>query len=256
MTVGGGRLTLRIEDAGARLNLNALVPTGVPEAEARPSEEAEEFLVAFIDKILDELVLKTEQRLYDSREMARNLLDYMDADDVAIGGRDENEYYLRQDPPYTAANRPLLSVEEIALVEGFDVQIAEAMRPYVTVHPLLGDQGINVNTAPPHVLALLYQGPSGDRQLSDEDTVRDILQIRDQDKIVCTATQTVPDLCVGLAEAGLGNGSIYPETTLPMDSSVFLIHSEAQVDDVVRTVEAVIDVTEREEPRLLSWRSL
>jgi hypothetical protein len=41
-----------------------------------------------------------------------------------------------------------------------------------------------------------------------------------------------------------------------MDSTVFLITSEARFDEVVRSIEAVIDVTDREEPRLLSWRSL
>jgi len=251
-----GKLTLRIEDAGARLNLNALVPTGVTEAEAAASDEAEEFMVAFMEKILDELELKTEERIYDPREMAQNLLDYIDEDDVAINGRSEDEYYRNQDPPYTAANRPLLSVEEIAMIEGFDTQIADAMRPYVTVHPLLGEQGINVNTAPPHVLSVVYSGSSGDRQLSDEDIVRDIMQVREQEKIVCSQTESAPDICVGLSEAGLGFGGMYPEVDLPMEATVFLITSEARFGDVVRRVEAVVDISERETPRLLSWRAL
>jgi general secretion pathway protein K len=254
-TEWGGRLVLRIEDAGARLNLNALVPIAREGQEGQPSEEAEEFLVDFLDKILDEFEAQTEEdRLYDSREMARNLLDYIDSDDVAISGRNEDEYYRDQDPPYVAPNRPLLSVDEVALVEGFDAQIVDAMRPYVTVYPLLGQEGINLNTAPPHVLGLIYSGSSGDKRLADEDIVRQIMRKRSESYIICSSSDAA-DGCVTLSEVGLGEGSIFPESELPMKSRVFIATAEASIDDVTRTVEAVIDVSVKTEPRLLSWRT-
>lgn len=254
-TFWGATLRITIEDAGGRLNLNSLVPVGAEGLEAQASDESEEFLVEFIRKILDEMEFQTEERLYDPREMARNLLDYIDADDVAIGGRREDDYYLRQTPPYTAANRPLLSVDEIAMIEGFDAQIMEAMRPYVTVYPLAGQTGIDINTAPAHVLALVYHGSSGDMRLSDEDTVRQILEVRQQDSIVCTESAADPERCVGLSEVGLGEGGIYPQVSLPATVTLFLVRAEATVDDVVRSVETVIDVDNADEPRLLSWKA-
>ena len=92
---------------------------------------------------------------YDPRELARNLLDYMDSNKEAIGGRTEDDYYMSQNPPHVAPNRPLLSVEDVAMVEGFDKTMMEAMKPYVTVHPFVSTSGININTAKPHVLTLI-----------------------------------------------------------------------------------------------------
>lgn len=255
----GAVLTVRIQDAGARLNLNALVPVSVAgnEKEGEATDEAEEFLKEFLDRLIEESDLPRDRQVGDPRELARNLLDYIDADEVARGGRNENDYYLRRDPPYTAANRPLLSVEEIAMVEGFDAEFAELMRPYVTVHPLVGDAGIDLNTAPPHVLSLIYYGSGLDKQLADADLVKRIIDTRDAGNLVCTETERAPEKCVGLNEVfGLGEGSVYPPVELPADSVVFEVVSEVRLDELVYSIEAVVDVSDGLNPRLLSWRAL
>jgi hypothetical protein len=104
------------------------------------------------------------------------------------------------------------------------------------------------------VLALIYSGSTGDMRLADEDTVREIMKARDQDYIVCGSKEGA-DNCTSLSDVGLGEGSIYPTAQLPMVSYVFSVTSRASVDDVSRTVEAVIDVSNKTEPRLLSWRT-
>ena len=253
-TAWGGRLEVTIEDAGSRLNLNALVPAGKTVEESQPSEEAEEFLVQFFEKVIDESVGSLAGETYEPREMARNLLDYLDADDVGISGKPENAYYADQIPPYSPPNGPLLSVDEIALIEGFDARIAKRIKPYATVFPLLGEAGINVNTAPAHVLAIIQHGSSGDMRLADEDIVRSILDRRDQDRIVCTQTESDPERCITLSEVGLGTGSIFPPAELPQEAMVFRVTSVATVQSVVRQVDAVIDISDRENPQLLSWR--
>ena len=252
----GGSLRITIEDAGSRLNLNALVPTGRTEEESRPSEEAENFLVEFFEKIIRESRGEIDVGAYDPRELARNLLDYMDPDDVGISGKRENDYYAEQAPSYKPSNGPLLSIEEIALIEGFDSRIAARIAPYVTVHPLLGEAGINANTAPPHVLAILQHGSGGDMRLADEDIVRSILKIREQDRIVCSQTESDMDRCASFSEVGLGTGSVFPAAELPQKATVFRITAEATVEEVVRRVQAVIDISDREQPQLLSWRLL
>jgi type II secretory pathway component PulK len=252
----GGTLKITIEETGSRLNLNALVPVGRTEEESQPSEEAEEFLVAFFEKVIDESQTQLAGSTYDPREMARNLLDYLDPDDVGISGKNESEYYSNQDPPYKAANGPLLSIEEIALIEGFDARITRRIKPYVTVYPLLGETGINANTAPAHVLALILYGSSGDMRLADENIVRSILKNRQQDRIVCSQTESDTERCVSLSEVGLGTGSIYPPVELPQEAYFFRVISEGRVEDVVRRVEAVVDISDRENPQLLSWRLL
>ena len=255
-TSWGGTLRITIEETGSRLNLNSLIPVGRPEEESQPSEEAEEFLVAVFEKVIDESQTQLAGRTYEPREMARNLLDYLDPDDVGISGKNEGEYYSGQDPEYKAANGPLLSVEEIALVEGFDARITQRIKPYVTVYPLVGETGINVNTAPAHVLALIQHGSSGDMRLADENIVRSILKNRQQDRIVCSQTESDTERCVSLSEVGLGTGSIYPPVEWPQRANFFRVISEGRVEDVVRRVEAVIDISDRENPQLLSWRLL
>jgi general secretion pathway protein K len=253
----GAVLTVRIQDSGARLNLNALVPISDNEKEGEASDEAEEFLTAFLERLIKDNPLPRDGPPLDPRELARNLLDYIDIDEVARGGRNENDYYQLQDPPYVAANRPLLSVDEIAMVEGFDAAFADLMRPYVTVHPLVGDAGINFNTAPPHVLSLIYYGDATDKVLADGDLVSRILEKRDAGNLICTETELAPDRCVGLNEVlELGEGSVFPPVELPADSLVFEVVSEARLDDVVYSIEAVVDVSDGSNPRLLSWRAL
>ncbi len=253
----GAVLTVRIQDSGARLNLNALVPVGLNESETEPSDEAEEFLTDLLERLIENNELPEDGQLREPRELARNLLDYIDVDEVSRSGQNENDYYQLQDPPYVAANRPLLSVDEIAMVEGFDSKFADLMRPYVTVHPLVGDSGINFNTAPPHVLSLIYYGDATDKVLADADLVKRIIEKRDAGSLICTETERAPEKCVGLNEVlELGEGSVFPPIDLPADSLVFEVVSEARLNDVVYSIEAVVDVSDGPNPRLLSWRAL
>jgi len=238
----GGLMQVQIEDAGSRLNLNGLL-----DADGAAGLDAESFLTAFLDKVIEEMAVADEEKNYDTTELARSLVDFVDADDVEPRGDREDDYYQLQDPPYRAPNRPLLSVDELRLVEGFDVTLVNALRPYVTVFPLAGG-GINPNTAPSHVLATLYHGTSGDYRLADEETVRRILRLR-EGAILCDESAQNP-ACTPILEAGLEG--IYPSPSYTAD--VFVVRAEARYGQVRRTVEAVIDRGNPAEPLVLSWR--
>jgi type II secretory pathway component PulK len=148
-------------------------------------------------------------------------------------------------------NRPLLSVDELRLVEGFDGRLVEALRPYVGVYPLVGGGGINLNTAPSWVLAQLTRGNAveGFRPL-DEDTLKRILDARDKGLICAAATQV--NGCTTQAEL-FASDTIQP---LPASgpSKVFSVRARARVVDVDRSIEAVIDLSKPSEPLRLSWR--
>jgi general secretion pathway protein K len=89
--------------------------------------------------------------------LAYTLADWIDADGLPQPqGGAEDEYYLALDPPYLTANRPLIDVAELALVSGFDNGVLSRLRPYVTALP--GTTAVNVNTAPPEVLAAVIDG--------------------------------------------------------------------------------------------------
>lgn len=248
----GSTLRLTIRDTGSRLNLNALVDH-TKESEDLDQSEAEEFLVTFLEKIIEEIPLPPGEKFYDPRELAQNLIDYIDPNDVRTGGRgSEDDYYQRQSPPYRSANRPLLGVEELRMVEGFDAAIVEAMTPYVTVYPLVSNQGININTAPPHVLTAMYHGSSGDRRLVSPDSAQRLLRERESGRIVCDESSAAPDQCLPLGD--FLDGSLYPPVQLPARATTFEVVSEATVDDVTRRLEVVIDRTRPISPRLLRWR--
>ncbi len=247
-TDDGGTLRVAIEDAGARLNLNALFGEG-PAA----LEHTEALLEAVFEKVIDEMPIPPGEKVYDARELAQTLIDWVDADDIRLAGGDEDDYYQRQRPPYHASNRPLLSVDELRLLEGFDAALVDALRPYVTVHPFVGGRGVNANTAPPHVLALLYYYDGVTHRLIKEEGIRRILRERAEDRLLCAGQAGPP--CTSFREVfggTTGASSVFPPLTEA--SEVFRVRVEASVRGIHRTVEAVIDRSDPSAPLLLSWR--
>ena len=275
---GGRTLRIEIEDEGAKLNLNALV---APEEPADPDDasaaldeedaperdegdglseddEAVEYLAEALEAIVDGMEGSAEDRSYDTDRIARNILDFIDADSTAIDGRNEDEYYRRQDPPYRAWNQPFVSVDQLGLVEDIDPALLEELRHYVTVHPVAGSAGINLNRAPPWVLKLVYSGVSGNRRLIDAKLVEDLIRLREKGKLVCD-DQGADPRCVARSDVGngdLGNGSVYPEASLPAQPTVFRVEASAQVGEITRRFEAIYDTRPIPGPQLLSWRRL
>ena len=146
----------------------------------------------------------------------------------------------------------MLSIDELGMIEGFDAQLVKALTPYVTVYPPVNAQGINLNTAPPHVLTAVYHGTSGDRRLIKEDDVTKILNLREDGQIICDQTEVDPDRCVPLGE--VLDGTLFPQSQLPASSKVFTVISEARVAEVTRSLEAVVDRSDPSAPRVLTWR--
>lgn len=134
LPVEGGTIKVSIEDAQSRFNLNSV---------QNPQD------MAVFGRLLQSLRL--DPLLVDS------LVDWIDPDSNTLPGGAEDVYYLNLNPPYRAANQPLASVDELRLVRGFDAKTVAALLPYVTVLPVPTNI-INVNTAPPELLAALVQG--------------------------------------------------------------------------------------------------
>lgn len=256
--LGGGTLRLNIEDAGARLNLNALFALNDRDQWAK-REQTEAYLILLFEKWIDELPLAPGERsLYDPRELAANLIDWVDGDEVRLHGGFEDDFYQRQDPPYRAGNGPLLSVDELRQVEGFDGLLVDHMRHYVSVYPWApggcGNAGIgcgvNLNTAPPHVLALLFYDDGVADRLATEDLVRGILRTREEGDGICGASNSAEG-CTPIREFVVN--PIFPPPTVT--AQIFVVGADAQVGDVRRRLEAVIDRSKAGEMRLLSWQS-
>jgi type II secretory pathway component PulK len=239
-------LRLEIEDAAARFNLNAMLQQGKVEEAARAQLEA---LLAGVLAIMPEA--PAEGR-YDPAQLAANVADWIDADEVASDGSAEEDAYGRRTPPTRPSNLPLLSVDELRLVDGFDGPLVDALRPFVGVHPLVGGGGINLNTAPPWVLAQLQRGSeiSGFRPLEEED-VRRIVEAREEGPL-CAGEGATAANCTPITEV-LGTDTLDPAPT--QRSNVFRVRATARVVDVERRIEAVIDRSDPAELVRLSWRS-
>jgi general secretion pathway protein K len=139
MPVENGELVGKIEDQQAAFNVNNLVAEG----------KINFAQLAHFRRLLATLSLPDA--------LAYTLVDWIDDDNQPQPqGGAEDAYYLALDPPYLAANRPLIDIDELALVAGFDNNVRARLRPYVSALP--GFTPVNVNTASPEVISAMIDG--------------------------------------------------------------------------------------------------
>ncbi len=236
-------MRIRIEDSGSRFNLNSIFNYGDEEV---TWDETEPFLQALLEKVIDEMKLPPGEIYYDIPDLAAALIDWVDPDDVGFNGR-EDDYYLAQEPPYRAANGPLLSVDDLFLVEGFDHKLVEALRPYISVEPFAGGGGINLNTAPPHVLSLMYFNDGVDDRLADQGVVKKILDVRDAGGLLCGESAGAEN-CTPVSD--ITPNAIFPPPIF--SASLFKIVASGSVGDINRSIEAVVNRS-TDPPVVLSW---
>lgn len=135
-----GSLRIRVRDLGGLINLNA---TGD---------------AASVDRL---------ERLFTligvDPNLAGAIADWVDEDDTPTGaGGAEDGRYLLEEPPYRAANGPFASVTELRLLPGVDAGVLARLVPHVAALPP-ASRRININTAPPEVLAALAPGSDAQR---------------------------------------------------------------------------------------------
>jgi general secretion pathway protein K len=95
-------------------------------------------------------------------DLAYAVLDWIDPDgDLSGNGGAEDAYYLSLPRPYRAANQPMVQIEELYRVRGFDAAAVSKLRPYLTALP--GRTPVNANTAPAVVLAAILPEVSPDK---------------------------------------------------------------------------------------------
>jgi general secretion pathway protein K len=139
MSVEGGELDGYIQDQQGLFNLNNLVRNG----------KVSNVPLAQFQRLLSTLGLPAE--------LAGALADWIDADgEPQPQGGAEDEAYMASQPPYLAANRPLIDLAELAMVRGFDESVRARLRPFVCALPTF--TAVNVNTAPAEVLVAIMDG--------------------------------------------------------------------------------------------------
>jgi general secretion pathway protein K len=139
MPVENGELVGSIDDQQGLFNVNNLLTDG----------KVNSMQLARFQRLLSLVGLPSA--------LAEALVDWIDEDDKPQPKNGaEDDFYLALDPPYRPANRPMIDIEELALVRGFDSRVRAQLAPFVTALP--GTTGVNVNTAPAEVLAIMVDG--------------------------------------------------------------------------------------------------
>ena len=216
--IGGGFISLTIEDLDGLLAINPLVVGNNPQA-----VQKNRFL-----RLFENLGVEEPQNLVAA------LIDWLDSDNEVYGQEGatgaESSYYLGLDPPYQARNGRMESIEELALVKGFTPEVISRVQEFVTLY---GSMQVNCNTAPADVVATLY--------IDDDQPV-----VLEDAQTVVSARNTKPfagaeEFKVALPELA----TLFPTSeelnySLKYTSDYYRIRSQAWVNDGTRSVTAVV----------------
>lgn len=136
----GWDVSITIRDEGGKLPINTM------------SEE-------LLNELLEE---EFDFDFGTARELSSTLLDWIDEDDRQRLNGAESDYYLRNNPPYRAANAPLQSLEELRLLKIWEDEFFdddgnpnELFTQLSGLVSVMNTGAINLNAAPAEVLALL-----------------------------------------------------------------------------------------------------
>lgn len=203
-------VSISIVDEDGRFNLNKVVLSDNPDTVIRPR---------FV-RLLENIAIDNSE----AEDLSYALVDWIDSRDDASPGGAENSWYQGLTPPMACKNAPLDTVDELLLVKGFTPEIVEKLTPHVTVAAVTN---LNVNTASRELLLAWHKDltPAGIDQL-------------------LTARQSKPFKSLTDVQAaidGANYGNLVQQVDVAVISRFYRITSVAQVNDGVRTVEALIE---------------
>jgi general secretion pathway protein K len=191
LPIESGHVSVAIEDAQGRFNLNNLLKNGQPNAED----------IGIFRRLLSNQGI--------SESLVEPLVDWMDVDSQARPGGAEDVDYLASETPYRAANQPISDIDELRLIKGFTPEITDKLSGLVSALPAA--TAINVNTAPPAVLAALFTN----MPLPDAEALAKTLSERPLTK--------ASDI-----QALAGNDHKLGKVAIDTRSSYFLIHTQTR----------------------------
>jgi len=190
-----------LRDAQSKFNINNLI-----DANGKRRDADLEVFTRLLQSV------KLDPRLADA------ILDWIDRDDDVSGPNGaENSYYWSQSGTatavaghYGAANRPLLSIDELLRVKGVDDAVLRTLAPFVTALPTLNGERtrVNINTTSIEVLAAVFPDVSAE-VLSETIRVRELPFTN-----IADIRERRTQLPAALVDAYLDTKSRYFEATL------------------------------------------
>ncbi len=214
----GAIIEVRVVDEASKLSLEVVFPaTG--EDNTRIKGE--------YTRLIE--ILQLEKELVDT------LADWIDGDDEPrMYGAEDIDYYSRLPYPYSPKNGRLDTVDEILLVKGYTPDVYREISPYVTVYT---DGLVNINTAPAKVIMALSE------DITEEMALKVISHRRETPFSDRSDIMKVP----GFETIGFGL-----QDKITVKSNTYRIFSKVRVGEVVREVEAVVELG----GGILYWREM
>jgi len=269
------QLRVEIEDSGRRIPINILAGSNLPAAATAPPDaadgqpgaqptgaapggtvtpdQARVFLSKALERIIKNMPGRPEEKRYDPQELADAILDWIDADSQTRLGDAEPDFYRSRGAGSLPPNRPLYSLSELIGIPGLDQRLLDAMEDYFSPSsrsPRFSGMGVNPNTAPPHVLALLYIVGS-ESFLEDEEIYR-VLKAREDGQIFCPSQGAAQECVAFDSVVNLPGETLFPP--ISYESSIFMVRSRAVVGESSACVTSVVDRGDPEEIKPLAYR--
>ncbi len=158
---------IQITDCTGLLQVNALVQEQQPESKQNtvsPKVLMEKHYALWLRFLLSgAFAIEDEQ---EAKTIIDCLCDWLDTDEDVRENGAESSYYQSLSPGYTAGNRPISHLSELALIKGMSRKLLygenekEGLINYLT--SMGADGKININTAPPALLKALNSGLTED----------------------------------------------------------------------------------------------
>jgi len=203
LPIDNGNLRGRVEDLQGRFNLNNLATPDVVQLKVHLAQ-----FQLLLDAIGGDDAVK-------ATGLGSAIRDWVDADSerIDLNGAEDNEYQSL-DPPYRAGNRPMQSVSELLQLRGMTPALYAALKPYVAALPTIGTK-ININTAPPQVLAALSK-------TVDRAAMAKFVEAR-----LKAPAKTAQEVLNGGANSFIGaDNDLKPETQVDVHSRYFGLQAE------------------------------
>lgn len=217
--LGGGAITLTIEDEERKINVNNLIM-----AQGRAPNDQN---VAVFRRLLE--ILAVDPSVADA------VLDWLDNEESPRVGGSESSYYLSLPYPYKSKNDLFDTVAELRLVRGVTPEVFEKLLPYVTVH---STGRVNINTAPKAVLMALSAGQGETSMGEIDEKTADALIASRQDRPFQKTATLKSDLAAVNPVLGTIYGTIF-KNLIDVRSANFHIRATGDVSGTVRTIDAV-----------------
>lgn len=226
-----GHFQLNIADESGKIQINKLIIND------EYNDTVREILLRLLS--LPEFDLEEAE----ARDIVDAIKDWIDGDDETTEFGAENAYYQGLEQPYQCKNGKLDCLEELLMIKGITRDLFYGTEEYpgianfITLH---GEGRININTASTIILRVL------NTEITEE-------MVADMDDYRKNEDNNLVDISWYKNVTGMATISIDPDL-ITTKSNVFKIVSTGYFDTMAKTVTGIVDRTNANAIKILSWR--